>query len=904
MARWRPTRRRSTVTTVLTALVTAGAVLAPAVAAAAGAQAIGAPATMSDAQAATASSQWLARQLTDGAFANPLNPTLPDYGLATDAVLALYASGDGSLAAPIVDRLDGGKEARRFFTYFGFGEGQTWLQNQGLDDRIGGATAKILVTAEVSGHDPRAFGGYDMVRETLGLLTPDGPEKGRVRDYGPTTSSNEANTFGQALAVLGLAGVRSNDRSAIDMLLWQQCSAGYFRIFYSAGPGGPQTCDAGTASGASGPDRDSTGLALSALIAARRAGATGLDAPIRAAAGWLVGQQTAGGGWGGGVSTEAPNSNSTGLVLQGLADEGAGATVIAKGAAYLRAAQATEADVGALLEGDVGAIGYRPEDLAAARTTGITARDAWIRSSTQASLGLSRASFWALVTGAVPQHGQGGGTPTPTPTPTPGPTPAPTPTPAPPAPVRAAPALTPGPTASAAPGPTPAGPTPSVASPLPAPLPAGTTPTGPPPKPNAPSAPNVATGSATPAGRLARFLAASLVGGDHVEVTSGPTRYVDYDATADIVLALRALGEQPATVARATAFLMRPASVAAYAHGAPYERGPAAYAAPLAKLAIIAELFRRDGAAPGDITSQIAPLVRSLEALQGADGTFEDTGTYADRTDTVARHAWATMAVTALGAAVDADRAASALVQRQCADGGFAPHMVTVTCATGDPAATGWAAQALDTVRVATTPAPTTTATALDSATTGGAVPAGWDEQRVTAVRRAAALLHGIPSTTGLVIGRTGTVDLAATAVVAAGRQAVGLDASDTARSLGGLQRADGGLAMPTTPATPTTTASDRALTLAAADGLAGRSWTGTTSSPLVTGLRVLDVSAPAARPTALSSANDSWWRGPWALLLVVIAAFVLGAAAHRLLGRRPTTTTSRPVLQTREEPS
>mgnify|MGYP000164357423 CR=1 FL=1 len=121
-----------------------------------------------------------------------------------------------------------------------------------------------------------------MVKETQDVLTPDGPEKGRVRDLGPNTTSNNTNTFVQALAVIGLAGVRSNDPAAISTLLWQQCAPGFFRVFYSDGPSGPQTCDAGTASGASGPDRDSTGIALSALIAARSAGATRARRPDRA----------------------------------------------------------------------------------------------------------------------------------------------------------------------------------------------------------------------------------------------------------------------------------------------------------------------------------------------------------------------------------------------------------------------------------------------------------------------------------------------------------------------------------------------------------------------------------------------------------------------------------------------
>ena len=149
-----------------------------------------------------------------------------------------------------------------------------------------------------------------------------------MRDYGPNTGSNNADTFGQVLAVIGLAGVGRNNQSAIDQLTRQQCSEGYFRSFYAVDPdppNAPNDCDGGKAFDQSSPDGDVTGFALSGMLAAQRAGTTGLDDAIARARSWLVAHQDPSGGWGGGVGTEAPNTNSTGLIVQALADAGGAA---------------------------------------------------------------------------------------------------------------------------------------------------------------------------------------------------------------------------------------------------------------------------------------------------------------------------------------------------------------------------------------------------------------------------------------------------------------------------------------------------------------------------------------------------------------------------------------------------
>ncbi|AIG75551.1 Conserved putative secreted protein [Amycolatopsis japonica] len=745
-----------------------------------------------DPGAAKVNSRWLATKLKpDGTFDNPSGGSLPDHGLMLDALFAMYAAGEGARAEPIVKFLDDQGHATDYFTWDGLAPGA------GYDKIIvGGAVAKTMVAAQVSGRNPRAFDGYDLVAETHAAIMRKGPDKGRVSDYSKDPAladavSNNANMFGQALGVIGLAVVGENDRIAIDRLLTQQCSEGYFRVLFSyiptketgdhVTPDGRKvsTCDEGKPLGLSPTDGDATGLALSAMLAAKKAGAAGLDAPIAKTVSWLKANQTPGGGWGGGVGTEAPNTNSTGLIVQALVDAGGANAAVDKGVRFLKSAQANAAaDSGNKLAGELGAIAYDPASYEAARSSGISGLDTWIRASAQASLGLSQVGFYPLAKGEVLPPTTG--------------------VPETPAPV--------------------------------------TQPHKPAPEPKKSITPKASTGArvstvaaiaapvtATPAVRLGAYLTNRLVGGDHVEVTEDGKTYVDYDATADVVLALRALDQQPDAVARASRFLLKPEAVQAYAHGAPYEQGQASYAEPLAKLVLVAEFAKSDVA---------GPLRADLVKLRGTDGEFTDTGSFADADRTVERHAWAVLAT-----AADPGPAVELLLSRQCADGTFPKHLDTAECGSGDLAATAAAVTAL-VARPHTDAAPPTRR------------PDGWTERRVSAFVSAVDALGVRPTGEGLVTGEGGEVDIALSATVAAARQTAGLDASGTARSLGKLVQQDGGFAKGTGGETDFPTSS------AAAQGVAGRSWLTAADSPLSPAIR-LPLTAGTDTPALAAAQSD-----------------------------------------------
>lgn len=213
------------------------------------------------------------------------------------------------------------------------------------------------------------------------------------------------------------------------------------------------------------------------------------------------------------------------------------------------------------------------------------------------------------------------------------------------------------------------------------------------------------------------------------------------------MLALHTLGQQPDAAARASRFLLSPDSIRAYAHGAPYEQGQAAYAEPLAKLQIVAR-FPESGAD----AEAVGQLRTDLAALRTASGEFTDTGEFADTTGTLRRHAWATLATTA--GADPAEAPVGALIAHQCADGLFPAVLTGKPCATGDLTATAAAVEALNAVP-------------RDGRAPGNVAPAGWTPEHRQALESAAAALTTRTGPDGTIAAADGQPDPVLTAAVA-----------------------------------------------------------------------------------------------------------------------------------------
>ena len=349
------------------------------------ASAVAAPVAATDPSAGSAGADWLAGQLTDGLVHND-QYVFDDYGLTIDFALGLDAVGGqadrvASIATAVASHVDS--------------------YTTGVDfdstDVYAGATAKALHLAEVAGQDPTAFGGVDLVSRLEGLTADTGPSAGRIADR--SEFGDYANTIGQAFAAAGLDGAGSTEAAAATAyLLDQQCAEGWFRLLLTSDPSAAdQGCDGGLASGTSKADPDTTSLAV--ILLAGQADDPAVASALGEAETWLLAQQNDDGSFGGGTSTEAPNSNSTGLAgwalgLRGHTTEAARAAVWVRG---LQAADSSPCTTG--LTGEPGAIAYDAAAHETGRSEGITvaSADQWRRATAQA-VGVLR---WAPAAGAA-----------------------------------------------------------------------------------------------------------------------------------------------------------------------------------------------------------------------------------------------------------------------------------------------------------------------------------------------------------------------------------------------------------------------------------------------------------------------------------------------------------------------
>lgn len=235
---------------------------------------------------ADASVAWLRSQLS-GNLIQQFGTA--DYGLSLDTVLGMRAAGETpSEVKPILDAMGGIGDR---------------LEYQGSVTT--GMVGKALVAAHVSDYPVTNFHGKDLVALAQRSVDATGKVDGGPGDTGK-------NLFSQAFVMIGLAQQGKLPAATVSFLADQQCSAGYFRMYYTDG----KTCDAA----GSGYDVDGTALALFALEAADEAGIDAAAAPLERGRKWLASMQEASGGFPGSRFTPIANSNSTGLAAAALRD--------------------------------------------------------------------------------------------------------------------------------------------------------------------------------------------------------------------------------------------------------------------------------------------------------------------------------------------------------------------------------------------------------------------------------------------------------------------------------------------------------------------------------------------------------------------------------------------------------
>lgn len=302
---------------------------------------------------------WTSRQLTDGLIVFP-DFGMTEYGMTADAAQVLKAAGGHA------DDLDAIRAALAANV-------EDWTGDQALGEA--GSTAKAIVLARTTGANPRNFGGLDLVSRLDGRVSMTEPTVGRLQDVvtGEVAWDKDyANTIGQAIAARGLARTGSDKADeVISYLLEQQCSEGYFRLYFTADKEAPeQHCDAGGAEAAA-PDTDATALAVLNLLALPKAAKTRkVRTAIAGAIAWLKATQKENGSYGGGTATEGSNTNSTGLAARALGVFGA-CRAAERAATWVKRLQVTGDVSGTPLAGERGGIAYNRAAFRAAQEEGI-----------------------------------------------------------------------------------------------------------------------------------------------------------------------------------------------------------------------------------------------------------------------------------------------------------------------------------------------------------------------------------------------------------------------------------------------------------------------------------------------------------------------------------------------------
>lgn len=248
-------------------------------------------------------------QLVDGHYYEAF-PGFADFGLTIDGALALAASGTNDIALKkIISFLDSnGKDSG----------GQTingWT-GVGTADVSGGALGKEALLAQVTGYDATSFGGHDVLKALDASVC-----TRSITDIcaAPGNYRYATSVFAQSLAVI--AQLRAHHAAQAAKPITYLESLQKAGAWPSVLPG-------------TGADVDSTALAVMALDLVGDAKA---KAAVSSGLKWLVGRQSALGGFPG---VEANSTNSTGLAVQALSLAGSTyASRIASARAYLATRQ-------------------------------------------------------------------------------------------------------------------------------------------------------------------------------------------------------------------------------------------------------------------------------------------------------------------------------------------------------------------------------------------------------------------------------------------------------------------------------------------------------------------------------------------------------------------------------------
>ncbi|MEV4824604.1 prenyltransferase/squalene oxidase repeat-containing protein [Micromonospora sp. NPDC049274] len=313
--------------------------------------------------------------LIDGRYYESF-PGFPDFGLSIDGAYALAATGgdDARLRAIVEFLRGGGAVGDSGFTV------DTWL-GIGTDYAAGGAIGKVALLAQVTGYDPRSFGGHDLIAALADVTCTKIDEPAGCA--GPGNYRYATSVFGQSLGIIAQRRAGQGEAAAkpIDFLRGLQRADGSFPSLIPAADGDK--------------DVDSTAMAAMALAPLTDDPAA-VDAVDKALT-WIASEQKEHGGFPGAAGD---STNSTALAVQGLTLRGdTYARQVDKALSFLAGQQNDDGGFTVAAGGQAGSD---------------------VRASTQVVGGATGISFAALSRDVHELPGPDpSGTPTATPTPTP-----------------------------------------------------------------------------------------------------------------------------------------------------------------------------------------------------------------------------------------------------------------------------------------------------------------------------------------------------------------------------------------------------------------------------------------------------------------------------------------------------
>ncbi|MDG9675847.1 prenyltransferase/squalene oxidase repeat-containing protein [Micromonospora sp. DH14] len=231
--------------------------------------------------------------LIDGRYYESF-PGFPDFGLSIDGAYALAATGgnDAKLRAIVEFLRGGGAVGDSGFTV------DTWL-GIGTDYAAGGAIGKVALLAQVTGYDPRAFGGHDLIAALRDVTCTKIDELAGCAGAGNYRYATSV--FGQSLGIIAQQRAGQGEAAAkpVEFLKGLQRADGSF----------PSLIPAADA------DRDVDSTAMAAMALAPLTDDPAAVDAVDKALTWIASAQKEHGGVPGAAGD---STNSTALAIQGL----------------------------------------------------------------------------------------------------------------------------------------------------------------------------------------------------------------------------------------------------------------------------------------------------------------------------------------------------------------------------------------------------------------------------------------------------------------------------------------------------------------------------------------------------------------------------------------------------------